>query len=171
LKASDFIKRRFLILGVLILFVFTSSCQNTSFGTNNFQEVDFKDGQKVQLIIGGEIYNLFVTFNENCDFSLKYLPEASDIFLETTVVVKGEQAEIFSNELIFSKNINDFNNSFVPKIIYAFFKSTDFSNTPYVFDKPNDALVLKKNILEKNVVFTVKLTQDKLNQIYILELR
>lgn len=156
---------------MLTLFIFTSSCQNTSFGTSNFQEVDFKDGQKVQLIIGGDIYNLFVTFNENCDFSLKYLPEASDVFLGTTVVVKGEQAEIFSNELVFSKNINDFSNSFVPKIIYTFLKNTDFSNAPYVLDKPNDALVLKKNVLEKNVVFTVKVTQDKLNQIYILELR
>jgi hypothetical protein len=105
LKASDFIKKRFLILFVLLIFISVVSCQNTSFGKNNFGEVDFKEGQKIQLVAGDEIYNLFVSFNENNDFSLKYLPESSEILLGTTVMVKGDQAEISCGELKFSKNM------------------------------------------------------------------
>ena len=149
----------------------TPSCKTNMFSTSDFKEVDFKNGQKIQLVTGDEVYNLFVEFNENNDFTLKYLPETSEILLGTTVTVKGGKAEISSGELKFSKDINEFNNSFIPKIIYLFFQNTSFEKENFVYDSTENSFVLTKSILEKNVVFLVQLAQDKQSQNYILEIR
>lgn len=156
---------------MLTLLLVTSSCKTNVFGTNDFKEVDFKNGQKIQLVTSAEVYNIFVTFNESNDFTLKYLPEATEVLLGTTVIVKGDKAEISSGELKFSKDINEFNNSFIPKIIYLFFKNTSFEKENFVYNKTENCFVLTKSILEKNVVFTVQLAQNKQSQIYIFEIR
>ena len=72
-----------------MLLLVTPSCKTNVFSTSDFKEVDFKNGQKIQLVTGDEVYNLFVEFNENNDFTLKYLPETSEILLGTTVTVKN----------------------------------------------------------------------------------
>ncbi len=149
----------------------SSSCKNAFSGTGDFQEVDFKDGQKVLLVMGDEVYNLFITFDENGEFTLKYLPEALEMLLKTTVTVNGEQAKIVFDGLEFTKNINDFNNSFVPEVVYFFFKNTSFEKENFIFDNEENTMILTTNILEKNVVFTVQLTQDMQSQIYLLEIR
>ena len=156
---------------MLTILLVTSSCKTNVFGTNDFKEVDFKNGQKIQLVTSAEVYNIFVTFNESNDFTLKYLPEATEVLLGTTVIVKGDKAEISSGELKFSKDINEFNNSFIPKIIYLFFKNTSFEKENFVYNKTENCFVLTKSILEKNVVFTVQLAQNKQSQIYIFEIR
>ena len=156
---------------VLTLLLMNSSCKTNVFSTNDFKEVDFKNGQKIQLVTNNEVYNIFVTFNEGNDFTLKYLPEATEVLLGTTVIVKGDKAEISSGELKFSKDINEFNNSFIPKIIYLFFKNTSFEKENFVYNKTENCFVLTKSILEKNVVFTVQLAQNKQSQIYIFEIR
>ena len=156
---------------MLTLLLVTSSCKTNVFGTNDFKEVDFKNGQKIQLVTSAEVYNIFVTFNESNDFTLKYLPEATEVLLGTTVIVKGDKAEISSGELNFSKDINEFNNSFIPKIIYLFFKNTSFEKENFIYNKTENCFVLTKSILEKNVVFTVQLAQNKQSQIYIFEIR
>lgn len=149
----------------------TSSCNSFLNSTSDFKEVDFTNGQKIQLVMGEEVYNLFISFNENGEFTLKYLPEASEILKNITVTIKGDNAEISSAELEFSKNINEFNNSFAPKIIYMFFKNTDFKTENFVFDNSENSKSLTKNILEKTVDFTVTLTNDKQSQIYLLKIR
>ena len=156
---------------MLTLLLVTSSCKTNVFGTNDFKEVDFKNGQKIQLVTSAEVYNIFVTFNESNDFTLKYLPEATEVLLGTTVIVKGDKAEISSGELKFSKDINEFNNSFIPKIIYLFFKNTSFEKENFVYNKTENCFVLTKSILGKNIVFTVQLAQNKQSQIYIFEIR
>ncbi|MBR6552302.1 MAG: hypothetical protein IKT89_05620 [Clostridia bacterium] len=156
---------------MLTILLVTSSCKTNVFGTNDFKEVDFKNGQKIQLVTNNEVYNIFVTFSESNDFTLKYLPEATEVLLGTTVIVKGDKAEISSGELKFSKDINEFNNSFIPKIIYLFFKNTSFEKENFVYNKTENCFVLTKSILEKNVVFTVQLAQNKQSQIYIFEIR
>jgi hypothetical protein len=149
----------------------TTSCNSFFNNTSDFKEVDFTNGQKIQLVMGEEVYNLFISFNENGEFTLKYLPEASEILKNITVTIKGDNAEISSAELEFSKNINEFNNSFAPKIIYMFLKNTDFKTENFVFDNSENSKSLTKNILEKTVDFTVTLTNDKQSQIYLLKIR
>lgn len=149
----------------------TSSCNSFLNSTSDFKEVDFTNGQKIQLVMGEDVYNLFVSFNENGEFTLKYLSETSEILANTTVTIKGDNAEISSAELEFSKNINEFNNLFVPKIIYIFFKNTDFKTGNFTFDNSKNSKTLTKNVLEKTVDFTVTLTENKQSQVYLLEIR
>ena len=149
----------------------TTSCNSFFNNTSDFKEVDFTNGQKIQLVTGEDVYNLFVSFNENGEFTLKYLPETSEILENITVTVKGDNVEISSVELEFSKNINEFNNSFAPKIIYMFFKNTDLKTENFVFDNSKNSKTLTKNILEKTVDFTVTLAKDEPSQVYLLKIR
>ena len=149
----------------------TSSCNSFLNSTSDFKEVDFTNGQKIQLVTGENVYNLFVSFNENGEFTLKYLPETSEILENITVTVKGDNAEISTGELRFSKNIYEFNNSFAPKIIYVFFKNTDLKIENFVFDNSKNSKTITKNVLEKTVDFTVTLTEDKQTQVYLLKIR
>ena len=125
---------------MLMCLLVTTSCSSFFYNTSDFKEVDFTNGQKIQLVTGEDVYNLFVSFNENGEFTLKYLQEASEILKNTTVTIKGDNVEISSVELEFSKNINEFNNSFAPKIIYMFFKNTDFKTETFTFDKSENSI-------------------------------
>ena len=70
-----------------------------------------------------------------------------------------------------TKNINNFDNNFTPRLLYLFFKNTDFSKEEFVFLKEENSMTLSKTIGEKNIVFTVQLTQEKKEQFYKLEIR
>ncbi len=153
------------------LFFTQVSCKSVSLYTSNFQEVDFSGGQKLHLVEGEDVYNLFISFSENDGLNLKYLPEAPEILLDTSVNINGELVEITSSKLTLTKNINDFDNSFTPKLLYMFFKNTDFSKEEFVFEKQENSMSLSETIGEKNLVFTVQLTQNKQEQFYKLEIR
>ena len=160
----------------MLLLVFTllftqASCKSVSFNTSNFQEVDFSGGQKLHLVEGGDVYNLFISFSESDGLNIKYLPEASEILLDTSVNIKGELVKFASSDLTLTKNINNFDNNFTPKLLYLFFKNTDFSKEEFVFQKEENSMTLSKTILEKNLVFTVQLTEEKDEQFYKLEIR
>ena len=168
---SEFIKRIFLVLLCLVLIISFSSCNSDLLSKSKFQDINFNDAQKVQLSLKGNIYNLYLSFNENNDFSLSFAPEISDALKNVKVTVSGELATIENEGLIYKKSINEFNNDFFPKIIYLFFKNTDFNKELFNYDKEENSLTMKNEILEKTVVLTVRLTKDKNNQIYLIEIR
>lgn len=171
MKASNFIKKLILISFILIGFIFTSACQNTAFLKNDFQEVNFTDGKNIQLVTGEGVYNIFVVFDENGNFSMEYLPEASEIYLNTKVTIKGGLAEITSASLRYSENINEFNDSFIPKIIYCFLESTCLEKENFTPDADGSSMTLTNLASGKDVTLTVRLTNDKQNQTYIIEIR
>lgn len=156
---------------VFTLLFIQVSCKSVSFNTSNFQEVDFSGGQKLHLVEGEDVYNLFISFSENDGLNIKYLPEATEILLDTSVNIKGELVKITSSKLTLTKNINNFDNNFTPKLLYLFFKNTDFSKEEFVFLKEENSMILSKTIGEKNLVFTVQLTEKKKEQFYKLEIR
>lgn len=168
---SEFIKRIFLVLLCLVLIISFSSCNSDLLSKSKFQDINFNDAQKVQLSLKGNIYNLYLSFNENNDFSLSFAPEISDALKNVKVTVSGELAIIENDGLIYKKSINEFNNDFFPKIIYLFFKNTDFSKELFNYDKEENLMSLKSKVLEKTVVFDLRLSTDNNEQIYLLEIR
>ena len=147
------------------------SCNSDSLKKSSFQEVNFKEKQKVQLVTNDDVYNILVSFNDVGEFQMQFLEDAPEIYKDLNINIKNEVCVIESTGLKFTKNINEFNNDFFPKIIYHFFIITDFMNEDYVYDDVEKCAFLEKNILEKKVVFTMQLSLNNTPQIYKIEIK
>ena len=171
LKASDTIKKLSLILLCIILSAFSVSCSKTTFNKSNFQDVNFTEQQKVQLVTNDSVYNILVSLNENNEFTLTFLDEAPEIYKNISVEIKNDICIISSDGILYEKNINEFNNLFLPKIIYIFLSETDFKTATFICNEAEKSYYLEKSVCEKTVVFTVQLSLDESTQNYILEIR
>lgn len=148
-----------------------SSCKVNSFGISNFQDVNFKEPQKVQLVTEDAVYNVSVSFNEYGEFTLCFLEEVPIGLENLKINIKNDICNIENDDIIYTKNIDDFNNDFFPKLIYEFFRTTDFKNDEYVFNETEKSAFIERNVLEKKLVFTIQLSLDNDTQIYKIELR
>lgn len=146
------------------------SCK-TSLTTNDFQEVNFNEKKNIQLVVEENIYNFLVSFDMNNKFTLSFLDEAPKGLEDLYIEIENDICTVFFKDLKYSKNINEFNNDFLPKIIYLFLKNTDFKNENFTYNDSEKTATLEKIVHEKTVVFTVQLSLDNTTQIYKIELR
>ena len=159
-----------MLLCVFSCFMFVS-CNSESLNKSDFQEVSFKEEQKIQLVTDTDVYNISVSFNEDGEFNMHFLEEAPEIYDDLEINIKNDMCVIESNGLKFAKNINDFNNDYFPKIIYHFFIATDFINETYSYNELEKTASLEKSVLEKKVVFTTQLSLENTAQIYKIEIK
>lgn len=146
-------------------------CNKQTLKKSDFQEVDFTEKQKIQVVIKNEIYNVMVSFNENNEFTFVFLDEAPVTYKNLLVEVKNDICTVTGNGLVFEKNINEFNNDFLPKIIYIFLCETDFNNADFTYNVSEKSCLTEKTVCEKTIVFTVQLSLDDTTQNYTLEVR
>lgn len=146
-------------------------CNKQTLKKSDFQEVDFTEKQKIQVVIKNEIYNVMVSFNEDNEFTFIFLDEAPVTYKNLLVEVKNNICKVTGNGLVFEKNINEFNNDFLPKIIYIFLCETDFNNADFIYNVSEKSCLTEKMVCEKNIVFTVQLSLDGTTQNYTLEVR
>ena len=109
---------------VFTLFFTQVSCKSVSFNTSNFQEVDFSGGQKLHLVEGEDVYNLFISFSENDGLNLKYLKEACD---KLTVIKDKYLASGGLNPKALTTNPNKINLEEIEVPIFRYFNEYDFN--------------------------------------------
>lgn len=168
---SDIIKRLLLISICLFGCFLLTACKVNELNKNDFQEVKFTEKQKLQVVTNDEVYNTFVLFNQNNDFSFCFSDEAPQTYKNILVEVKNNICVISNDGISYEKNINDFHNDFSPKIIYLFFSQTDFKNVDFSYNESEKSCCFEKVICDKTVVFTIQLSLDNSTQNYILEIR
>lgn len=133
--------------------------------------MNFTEQQKVQLVTSDNVYNILVSLSENNEFTLTFLDEAPLIYKNISVEIKNNICKVSSEDIVYEKNINEFNNDFLPKIIYIFLSETDFKTAEFMYNEADKSCYLEKTVCEKTVVFTVQLSLDESTQNYILEIR
>lgn len=148
-----------------------TSCDMNKLTKSDFQEVDFSQEQKIHIVTDENIYNIVVTFNENKEFNLHFSDEAPDVYKQLSVSVKGEICTVSDGEIIYEKPIEDFNNDFLPKIIYNFFSITDFSAVEYNYNEAEKTRFFETFCCGKTLIFTSQLSLDEKSQSFVIEIK
>ncbi len=149
--------------------IFLCSCNKIKNNNKSFEDVDFTGSVNVQIIANQDVYNTEICFVQNEIFSLKLKQITPPSLEDLRVEVENSLCKIFSNDLIFEKNINDFNDDFFPKIVYFFFASVNFENDEFIYNQDENAYILSRKILSKTVVFTVQNNEDNSKKAYLIE--
>lgn len=166
------ILKRFSLLLLCLIFCFLfASCKTEILKQNKFKTIDFSEVQKVQLVTQNDIYNILLSKSENGCVNINFVDEAHVTLLGTDIKISDGVCVIQSEEIEFSTDINNFNNSFSPVIIYKFLMETDFENEQFNFDAEQNAYSFEKNVLGRIVVFTVQLSLNKNSQSYMIEIK
>lgn len=160
----------FLFVVFFICFVF-SSCKSELLKSNNLRTIDFSETQKVQVVTNDEIYNINLLKNENGCVNISFLEEAPVTLLNMNVKINNDVCELQSEDINFSTSINNFNNDFLPVIIYKFLLETDFANEQFNYERAGNVYFIEKIVLGKTVVFTVQLSLDESSQSYMIEIK
>ncbi len=87
------------------------------------------------------------------------------------VKINNDVCELQSEDINFSTSINNFNNDFLPVIIYKFLLETDFANEQFNYERAGNVYFIEKIVLGKTVVFTVQLSLDESSQSYMIEIK
>ncbi len=133
--------------------------------------VDFSEVQKVQLVTNDEIYNILLSESDNGCVTINFTDEAPDILLDMNIKITNDICEIQSDDINFSTSINNFNNNFLPVVIYKFLIETDFCNEQFNFESEDNVYFLEKTVLGKKLIFKIQLSLDELSQSYIIEIK
>lgn len=155
----------------MVFILFFASCEMNKLTKSDFQEVDFSQEQKIHVVTNENIYNIVVTFSENKDFSLRFSDEAPDVYKQLSVSVNGGICTVSDGEITYEKPIEEFNNTFLPKIVYSFFEETDFSAVEYTYNETEKTRFFECFCCGKTLVFTAQLSLDSEAQNFVIEIK
>ncbi|MBR2876459.1 MAG: hypothetical protein IKC01_04915 [Clostridia bacterium] len=165
------LKRIFLTVSIFLLSVFLTACRTDSNYGTELQDVDFREFQRVQVITEKDVFNVLVKYDEAEKLYLEILDESPDALLGCSVEIAGGKCVLKNSGIDYVTSLDNFNEDFMPAILYFFFYDTDFSNQEYKFNKNEKTYSFEKSVSGKTVVFCIQLSLDETTQNYILEIK
>ena len=165
------VKRFRILFLVFVAFVLFSSCKAELNHNKAPHDVDFTKEQKIQLVTGGDIYNVTVIYDENGKLYFKYLDETSEALKNTSIEIIAGSCTLKNDGIEYTTTLDSFPDEFAPKILYMFFYTTDFEETEFLYDSEERVYTTEKEVFGKSVIFNVQFSLDETTQNYIIEIK